>query len=100
MFPRNKAGGGMWVWLVLLGACGLARGGGPSYCSTNVISSASAGMQLTKEPVPNEYGYEDQFKSIHCCGKGYRSIECHEGGGAWSHRRVEGAIALEYFSRK
>lgn len=63
------------MWLVLLGACGQARGGGPSYCSTNVISSASAGMQLTKEPVPNEYGYEDQFKSIHCCGKGYRSIE-------------------------
>lgn len=32
-------------------------------------------MQFTKEPVSQEYAIEGQFKNIHCCAKGYRSIE-------------------------
>lgn len=32
-------------------------------------------MQYTKEPVNREYAVMDQFKSLHCCAKGYRSIE-------------------------
>lgn len=32
-------------------------------------------MQLTKEIVTQEYAIEGEFKNLHCCAKGYRSIE-------------------------
>ncbi|KAL0850123.1 hypothetical protein ABMA28_012004 [Loxostege sticticalis] len=50
------------------------------YCSVNTLPTNSSWMQFTKEPVPVEYGFEDKFKSIHCCVKGYRSIEWFKDG--------------------
>lgn len=32
-------------------------------------------MQFTKETVDQEYAVENSFKGLHCCAKGYRSIE-------------------------
>lgn len=32
-------------------------------------------MQFTKEAVDRDYAVSNQFKSLHCCAKGYRSIE-------------------------
>jgi hypothetical protein len=32
-------------------------------------------MQFTKETVSQEYAIEGEFKNLHCCAKGYRSIE-------------------------
>ncbi|CAK1548504.1 unnamed protein product [Leptosia nina] len=40
-------------------------------------------MHFTKEPIPFEYGFQDKFKSIHCCVKGYRSIEWFKDGVAY-----------------
>lgn len=32
-------------------------------------------MQFTKETVGQDYAIEGEFKNLHCCAKGYRSIE-------------------------
>lgn len=32
-------------------------------------------MQFTKEPVSQEYAVLGEFKMMHCCAKGYTSIE-------------------------
>ncbi|CAG5017743.1 unnamed protein product [Parnassius apollo] len=47
----------------------------------NVAASNAGGF--TKEPVSFEYGFQDKFKSIHCCVKGYRSIEWFKDGVAY-----------------
>jgi hypothetical protein len=32
-------------------------------------------MQFTKEVVEREYAIEGEFKGLHCCAKGYNSLE-------------------------
>lgn len=65
----------MWTALGLLALAGAAAAHAAGYCSINTFPASAPGMQLTKEPIPFEYGFEDKLKSIHCCAKGYRSIE-------------------------
>lgn len=46
-------------------------------CNDNRFESALSTqyMQFTKETVSEEYAIEGEFKNLHCCAKGYRSIE-------------------------
>jgi hypothetical protein len=48
-----------------------------NYCNNNtfVESHSTSFMQFTKETVNQEYAVQGQFKALHCCAKGYRSIE-------------------------
>lgn len=50
---------------------------GIDHCQINQFhkSKNSTNMQLTKEAVSQEYAVKGAFKSLHCCAKGYRSIE-------------------------
>lgn len=47
------------------------------YCSNHTYESSinTTHMQFTKEVVTQEYAIEGDFKGLHCCAKGYRSIE-------------------------
>lgn len=46
-------------------------------CQTHQFSKSinSTQMQFTKEAVSQDYALNGEFKSLHCCAKGYRSIE-------------------------
>lgn len=66
--------------LVLVVAAGARAAAAADLCSLHLIPSNTTYMQFTKEPVALEYGFQGQFKSIHCCVKGYRSIEWFKDG--------------------
>ncbi|XP_037037541.1 uncharacterized protein LOC119075247 [Bradysia coprophila] len=55
---------------------------GIDHCQSNQFhkSQNSTNMQLTKEAVSQEYAVIGAFKSLHCCAKGYRSIEWFKDG--------------------
>lgn len=50
---------------------------GIEHCSKHVYTSSinTSYMQFTKETINQDYAVLGQFKSLHCCAKGYRSIE-------------------------
>lgn len=54
-----------------------AADNGLKHCSVNNYQNSwnSTHMQYTKEPVNREYAIPNDFKSLHCCAKGYRTIE-------------------------
>ncbi|KAJ0181223.1 hypothetical protein K1T71_003308 [Dendrolimus kikuchii] len=73
----------MWALVAVAVVAGASCADTAGYCSDNIFKNNSTWMQFTKEPVPLEYGFEDKFKSIHCCVKGYRSIEWFKDGVAY-----------------
>lgn len=55
------------------------------YCEENTYAGNDTrmqrhSMQFTKEPTNNEYAIIGKFKGLHCCAKGYRSIEWYKDG--------------------
>lgn len=63
--------------ILLLATVFAVDAGAVDYCSSHTFSSSygTSFMQFTKETVSNEFAVTGQFKALHCCGKGYRSIE-------------------------
>ncbi|XP_058822058.1 fibroblast growth factor receptor 2-like [Topomyia yanbarensis] len=55
---------------------------GEDHCSEHRYNNSidTDHMQFTKEVPDQEYGILGQFKSLHCCAKGYRSIEWFKNG--------------------
>jgi hypothetical protein len=49
--------------------------GDEDFCVMDTFRSNSTWLQFTKELSSQEYVVEQKFKSLHCCAKGYRSIE-------------------------
>lgn len=60
--------------LALAAVAGVAMGI-ENFCEMNTYSGTGPYMQLTKEANYEEYAMVGQFKALHCCAKGYRSIE-------------------------
>lgn len=62
--------------IVLMNAVVSVRGNS-DHCADRKFASAfnTSYMQFTKETVSEEYAIQGEFKNLHCCAKGYRSIE-------------------------
>ncbi|XP_038208748.1 uncharacterized protein LOC119830011 [Zerene cesonia] len=73
----------MWLLVALCVVASASPTLSVRYCSTNTFPSNSSSMHFTKEPIPHEFGFQDKFKSIYCCVKGYRSIEWFKDGVAY-----------------
>ncbi|XP_059610158.1 fibroblast growth factor receptor 3-like [Phlebotomus argentipes] len=58
----------------------MSRVAGIDHCSSHLFAGNSTNTQFTKEVVNHEYAVLNQFKSLHCCAKGYRSIEWFKDG--------------------
>ncbi|XP_058449558.1 fibroblast growth factor receptor 4-like [Malaya genurostris] len=65
-----------------LGPMAVGRVNGEDHCSEHRYNRSidTDHMQFTKEVPDQEYGILGQFKSLHCCAKGYRSIEWFKNG--------------------
>lgn len=45
------------------------------YCSLKTYDAHGSHLQFTKEPSYEEFAVVGRFKGLHCCAKGYSSIE-------------------------
>lgn len=62
--------------LLVLGATSCSSNELKDYCSVHRYDNlSSGGLRFTKEVVTTEYANVGSFKAIHCCLRGYRSIE-------------------------
>ncbi|XP_060518044.1 X-linked interleukin-1 receptor accessory protein-like 2 [Cylas formicarius] len=64
------------IWYFLVGAAIAIE----DYCSLNVYNNNGNEMQFTKEATNEEFAIVGKFKELHCCAKGYRSIEWYKDG--------------------
>lgn len=53
------------------------------YCSMHKFENLPSGLRFTKEVVSTEYANVGSFKSLHCCLRGYRSIEWYKDNRAY-----------------
>ncbi|XP_012274827.1 single Ig IL-1-related receptor [Orussus abietinus] len=53
------------------------------YCSMHKFDNLPGGLRFTKEVVTTEYANLGAFKAIHCCLRGYRSIEWYKDNRAY-----------------
>uniref|UniRef100_A0A182KGQ4 Uncharacterized protein n=1 Tax=Anopheles christyi TaxID=43041 RepID=A0A182KGQ4_9DIPT len=82
---RKSACGSSWLissacwflFLIGLAVAVVAPVSAENHCSEHRYEHSlnTHHLQFTKEIPDREYGVLKQFKSLHCCGKGYRSIE-------------------------
>lgn len=70
------------VWALVIAAWLALAVRAEDHCSENRYNSSlgTEHLQFTKEVADREYGILGQFKSLHCCAKGYRSIEWFKNG--------------------
>lgn len=63
--------------IIVVFVCSVRVSGNSDHCQDRKFASAfnTTYMQFTKETVSQEYAIEGEFKNLHCCAKGYRSIE-------------------------
>ncbi|XP_076270140.1 X-linked interleukin-1 receptor accessory protein-like 2 isoform X1 [Rhynchophorus ferrugineus] len=50
------------------------------HCSLNTLQVPGNDMDFTKEATNDEFAIVGKFKGLHCCAKGYRSIEWYKDG--------------------
>lgn len=60
------------------------------YCSMHRFENLPGGLRFTKEVVSTEYANVGAFKAIHCCLRGYRSIE-------WSVSTARSLLVFFFF---
>ncbi|XP_065333944.1 interleukin-1 receptor accessory protein-like 1-A [Cloeon dipterum] len=67
------------VLTLLLGPV-LAQDNKQEFCTKFHLSAThnASGMQFTREVGQSDFAIEAKFKSIHCCARGYRSIEWYK----------------------
>lgn len=70
----------LWQILVFLTLSGHFISAIEDYCSSNTLKTDSNDMHFTKERISQEYAFLGKFKGLHCCAKGYKSIEWFKDG--------------------
>lgn len=61
---------------VLFALCGLRNSVAiEDYCSVNTFGDDGSAMRFTKEATNEEFAIVGKFKGLHCCARGYKSIE-------------------------
>lgn len=68
------------VTLINLIGTPAAVNGDEDFCAMDTFQRNTTWLQFTKELSSREYVLAQKFKSLHCCAKGYRSIEWYKDG--------------------
>ncbi|KAG7207740.1 hypothetical protein KM043_009354 [Ampulex compressa] len=69
------------------------------YCSMHKFDNLPGGLRFTKEVVTTEYANVGAFKALHCCLRGYRSIEWTFGRSLGNRKPPNKGISPRSFSR-
>ncbi|CRK91889.1 CLUMA_CG005509, isoform A [Clunio marinus] len=96
-FLNNDLISGLLMFLCILASSNLSTVNANSdHCKDRIFAKTfnTSYMQFTKEFVNEEYAIEGEFKNLHCCAKGYRSIEWLKDGKSypWSSESTSSLI--------